>query len=334
MEDITFDTYGVSIKQQEMTLIDKYRDKLREKFKSLVQSLDVYQREIVFDRNIELPLKITANSGSGKTHCLLAKALKMVIEDKIYPGSIVLITFTNKAANEIKERYINFFRGVLSEGEITEISLPHMSTIHSFACFILYKLFGIRRTILTEYHALKLLKSIVLKVLKLPKIEQVKVKAIYALIQKIYANNEVHFFCIPQFNPDSTFHKILPGRDSNLFDCFSRTGITARLKGRVELGMAERDEVKRGYASEIGITIDQLTEILILFLERKYISNTMDFSDMRFLPFCILNQYKSKLQEVWEDYKYFIIDEAQDINCMDFSLAVTCDKDSYKRFLG
>jgi hypothetical protein len=300
--------------------------------------INLNKKEMTYDIQCESPHNFVANNivvhNSGKTQCLLAKALKMVIEDGIYPASIVLITFTNKASNEIRERYINFFRGVLSEGEITEISLPHISTIHSFACSILYKLFGLRRTILTEYHALKLLKPIMLDVLKLFKIEQTKVKILYTLIQEIYANNEVHFFCIPQFNSNSTFYKILVGEHSSLLDSFSNAGIVAKLNGGdLKVDQDIKDRVRGSYASKVNMSVDQLTEILTVFLERKYISNTTDFSDMRFLPFIIFNQYETKLKEIWTLYKYFLIDEAQDMNCMDFVLIVTCDEDSYKRFL-
>ena len=52
MEDITFDTYGIDVKQQEITLMDRYRDRLKEKFSIMVKSLDQYQTDIVFNKDI------------------------------------------------------------------------------------------------------------------------------------------------------------------------------------------------------------------------------------------------------------------------------------------
>ena len=49
------------------------------------------------------PLLIVAGAGSGKTTTLTAR-LKFLIENGISPNNIVAITFTNKAANEMKER--------------------------------------------------------------------------------------------------------------------------------------------------------------------------------------------------------------------------------------
>lgn len=342
MEDFTFDTYGVSVKEQELSLLDRYRDKLQIAFHGFRQYLDEYQTDIVFNKANDLPLKITANAGSGKTQCLLAKALKMVIQDKIYPGSIVLITFTNKAANEIRERYIKFFKNFLTEAEMMDVSLPHMSTIHSFACSILYKMFGIRRTILTEYHALKLLKSIILEVLKVKKVDAKFVKNIYEVIGEIYSNNELHYFCLPCFNLNGTLREVL--KTENIlkeefnylqqWDFFSNTGISKWLAGEgVEISPELREKVVINYTTKTQLTVNNFVEILKLFVEKKYISNTMDFSDMRMIPFLILNQYPQLKRDIWKEYKYFIIDEAQDMNTLDFSLAVTCDQDSYERFL-
>lgn len=52
---------------------------------------------------IEGPILITASAGSGKTTVLIDRISHMLIKD-ISPSNIFVITFTNKAANEIKER--------------------------------------------------------------------------------------------------------------------------------------------------------------------------------------------------------------------------------------
>lgn len=341
--DITFDDdYGVAIKNQEVSVLDTYREKLQNSFQYLIQYLDEYQLNIVQNTDNELPLKITANAGSGKTQCLLAKSLKMVIQDKIKPSSIVLITFTNRAADEIRKRYVDFFRNFMSEGELMDISLPHMSTIHSFSCSILYKMFGVRRTILTEYHALKLLKSIILEVLELKKIEMKFVKDMYDIIHEIYANNFLLYFCLPIFNSNGTLYKIydldqaLEERKELVekYNLFTRWGVTQKLDGDqsgdiLEIGQNIVDR----YVSHTTLTKKSFIKILKSFIERKYISNTIDFSDMRMLPFLILNQHSFLRESIWDMYKYFIIDEAQDVNTLDFSLAVTCDKDSYNRYI-
>ena len=58
-------------------------------------------------KTLAKPLKIyNASAGSGKTYTLVQEYLRIILQD-LYPGkfkSILAMTFTNKAANEMKTR--------------------------------------------------------------------------------------------------------------------------------------------------------------------------------------------------------------------------------------
>jgi len=75
------------------------------------------------------PVMVFAGAGSGKTRALTFRIAYMVKEKGIHPASILAITFTNKATNEMHERLIN-----LVGPEIYEATI---STFHALCARIL-----------------------------------------------------------------------------------------------------------------------------------------------------------------------------------------------------
>src|SRR3989344_1531029 len=69
---------------------------------NLFAELNSQQIEAV--KYVKGPSIILAGAGSGKTRVLIYKVRHLINNHKISPLEIVMITFTNKAANEMKER--------------------------------------------------------------------------------------------------------------------------------------------------------------------------------------------------------------------------------------
>ena len=97
--------------------------------------------------NIEKHVCVTAGAGSGKTTVLVERYLKILREGNATPRKIVAITFTNKAAAEMKDRIIERLSPQEGNEDLEqsdslqqfrdEMNSAHISTIHSFCASIL-----------------------------------------------------------------------------------------------------------------------------------------------------------------------------------------------------
>ncbi|MBI5127623.1 UvrD-helicase domain-containing protein [Candidatus Roizmanbacteria bacterium] len=89
----------------------------------ILSHLNAQQKEaVLYSRGSSI---ILAGAGSGKTRVLIAKVINLIENQKVNPKSILMITFTNKAAGEMKARI-----GL-------SYSLGYVGTFHSFCARVL-----------------------------------------------------------------------------------------------------------------------------------------------------------------------------------------------------
>ena len=98
-------------------------------YKKELERLNEYQKEAVLDESDACI--VNANVGSGKTTVLITKVMYLHYAKNISYKDMIVLTFTNKAANEIKERLIG------SDESIHMEELEGFGTFHSVALHLL-----------------------------------------------------------------------------------------------------------------------------------------------------------------------------------------------------
>ena len=124
---------------------------------SYLAGLNAEQREAVLAT--EGPVLVLAGAGTGKTRVLTTRLAHILATRKAWPGQILCVTFTNKAAREMKERIGALIGGVV-EG------MQWLGTFHSIGARMLRRhaeLVGLKSnfTILDADDQLRLMKQLV-----------------------------------------------------------------------------------------------------------------------------------------------------------------------------
>ena len=131
------------------------------KIYKLMSSLNPKQLEAV--KHTEGPLLILAGAGAGKTKTITERIVE-IIKNGTSPKNVLAVTFTNKAAKEMRERITNRLREEKIIEDNPYIETPTIKTFHSLGLMILSEqssLTGLHKhpTILDTQDSLSVIKS-------------------------------------------------------------------------------------------------------------------------------------------------------------------------------
>lgn len=144
-------TGGLGIAARAMAARDQHRAP------DYLSGLNPEQREAV--ETLDGPVLVLAGAGTGKTRVLTTRIAHILATGRAFPSQILAVTFTNKAAREMKERI-----GVLVGGAVE--GMPWLGTFHSIGVKLLRRhaeLAGLRSdfTILDTDDVIRLVKQLI-----------------------------------------------------------------------------------------------------------------------------------------------------------------------------
>lgn len=244
------------------------------------------------------PLMILAGAGSGKTKTVITRTANMIT--KGIPGSSILVlTFTNKAANEMKERG----EKILSTLKM-DFTSPTFTNFHSWCLKFIKNYISYSKEIQSNFTIAdeNLSESILSDIMK----------DIYGDIKgkdTIKPSNLLAIFSIIQ---------------NNLISYENKNETLLGIRNLIIKFFNEQKSLKIFESNLVDISkenqLEQLATSFVLYKEKLRENNLVDFDDLINLSIDILQDNKEVREHIQNKYNYIMVDEFQDTNYSQITL--------------
>ena len=272
-----------------MALVQEMKGSVVDSLERERSRLDKEQLEAV--ETTEGYVRVVAGAGSGKTRTLTHRYLYLVKEMGISPANILCVTFTNKAANEMKKR----IRSILGGDDS-----GYISTFHGFCV----------RFLREEIHVLNYPKEFMI----LDEDDQ------KSLLRKAYADLG---FSLKDLKISSALD-FIGGRKANDLDYVS---LFAELPSESDIGLSEGDreesrEMPKDHLLELSDEADdKWMKVYYRYLYEQKKNYALDFDDLILVTLYILQRFPEQLDKWRKRMMYVMVDEYQDIDGQQYQLA-------------
>ena len=237
---------------------------------------------------------VSAGAGTGKTRVLVERILHLLRTQKATITELLVLTFTEKAANEIKTRLSESFRELDLERPRRDLEKAAISTFHSFAARLL------------KEHPIEAGVDPDFRVIESEQSELLKEEAMNATIAKLYEGKSDAFEILPVYGEAAARDGILKvftaarHEGKNLRDFFSENEI------KEQAVRAKREAELPGEAQALIAKLEEIdAEAWNRFLGLK----TWDWEMLRdFREWSAL--YKGKRKAGWKEWRNLLEDLA------------------------
>jgi len=263
----------------------------------VIQDLTAKQKRIVND--ITFPNYIKAGAGTGKTEVIVQKILKILENKEVSLDQFAIITFTNKATNEMKKRlidrlylkYLKTYDGKNLRKQLERTNILDISTIHSF-CESIIRKYGMNINIPNnftissfKYEIDEIITDVLDKYADNPIFENIQLYKIRDFVKRLYNENENRGIVLPSTVQDLLYIT----RHNEYWDSFKRIFIDIYLKSY--------NAIEKKKKEDNILTQNDLIKYAARLLNIEFVARSVS-----------------------QKYKYLFIDEFQDTSIDQFNL--------------
>ncbi|MGF1675199.1 MAG: DNA helicase PcrA [Rivularia sp. (in: cyanobacteria)] len=246
------------------------------------------------------PLLVVAGAGSGKTRALTYRIAHLIVEHKVNPENILAVTFTNKAAREMKER-------------IQKLFAEQMAMIE----------FGKRYDLLSEYEQVKLRSKVYKHIIKdlwcgtfhslLSRILRLDIEKYQDEKGRTWKRN----FSIFDESDAQSLVKEIVTKQLNLSDKkFNPRSVRYAISNAKNQGLSPQ-EYEREEPNYKGRVI---AEVYSCYQDKLAENNALDFDDLILVPVRLFQQNEQVLGYWHHKFRHILVDEYQDTNRTQYQL--------------
>ncbi|HEY9727366.1 MAG TPA: DNA helicase PcrA [Chroococcales cyanobacterium] len=246
------------------------------------------------------PLLVVAGAGSGKTRALTYRIANLILKHKVNPENILAVTFTNKAAREMKERIENIFAQKLAQekhGQRLELLPAEEQTQLRSRVYKKY----IKPLWIGTFHSL-FARILRLDVNKYQDEKGRQWNRNFSIFDESDAQSLVKNIVTKQLNLDDKK--------------FDPRKIRYAISNAKNLGLSPQDYEKENSGYKARVT----AEVYSHYQNQLAANNALDFDDLILVPVKLFQQNETVLAYWHQQFRHILVDEYQDTNRIQYDL--------------